>query len=32
MCIFDKHGKMCEFCGYSVAFKIIFKKDHKKGS
>ena len=32
MCIFDKHGKMCAFCGYIVAFKIIFKKDHEKGS
>ena len=31
MCIFDKRVKMCEFCGYIVAFKIIFsiKSDHE---
>ena len=31
MCIFEKHGKMCEFCGYIVAFKTIFsvKKNHE---
>ena len=31
MCMFDKRVKMCEFCGYIVAFKIIFsiKSDHE---
>ena len=29
--MFDKRVKMCEFCGYIVAFKIIFsiKSDHE---
>ena len=31
MYMFDKRVKMCEFCGYIVAFKIIFsiKSDHE---
>ena len=24
MCMFERRVKMCEFCGYIVAFKIIF--------
>ena len=24
VCMFDRRVKMCEFCGYIVAFKIIF--------
>ena len=24
MCMLEKRVKMCEFCGYIVAFKIIF--------
>ena len=24
MCMFERHVKMCEFCGYIVAFKILF--------
>ena len=29
--MFEKRVKMCEFCGYIVAFKIIFsiKGDHE---
>ena len=24
MCMFERHVKMCEFCGYIVALKVIF--------